>query len=841
MRIIHISLSNFVGIYAAMELYDFEVSFDKVDKPIIQIYGPNKCGKTVLIHQLHPFSSINLNGDERNDLSLIIPGMVGVKKIVYDTEGEVYCITHTYSPTKSTHTVSSSIIHDGKELNPSGGVSVFNNLIEKLLGINKYIFQFVINGTQLMSFANRNYTQRKQLMNKAMGIDIYDKINRLATDDYRYINKLITSLNNTKEYLLSSYGSYENLSNLLKDKQSAYDMLTQSISTAKSKLDNLLGTISVIKQQNVSNELLEVNNQISLYENIISSIGSVDDSVYDKLVDEQIVLNNTLSELRNNRLNMMKDVDNLYAKKNEIENNIRVNQNTIADYNNMLSLSEELKNKIAGITIEIAVSSSANYLCNMLNLAQTVNSIGKEIISCLNEKHLKLLTEMVIRGIDVSAFLIKEGNILMDTDKEKSVISRIRSVINSIDGEYIDDDCPFVDRCIYRRTYNTLDTYFKSYQSVTASSFTQYDIEQFNHAYKNIQTIARLINTEISEELANSFDIETILLNLCNNKYCIDVAYIKMLIEETAKIEMRNRYINQLSNVDKSINDMKEIISNIKGETSDSSNSLQSQINTLQSQILEFDKSIYEMNNSLSVNENKRHSLSQIKNINIKELRKRYEKLNKLATTLSNSESEYNQLNYDYNVMSNNLVLVTNELETLSHANTQYMNTMIDIEKNLLSDNKYKVIAEATSSTKGKPVIAIRNEMENALLMTNRLLNVMYDGELEMLTPEIDENLFTLPFRSKCNISADIRYGSQSESSLLSLALSLSIASSLSTYNIPLIDEIDAYLDNDMRSGFIMMIQEIMSTLKMEQLFIISHNMLPDQYEHIVHVQNISI
>ena len=140
MKIIYIKLTNFSSIYAAKGLYEFELSFENVDKPIIQIYGKNRCGKTILMHQLHPFSSINLNGDERNDLSLIISGEVGIKNIVYDVNGEVYNITHTYTPTKNSHSVSSSLIHNGKELNPSGGVTVFNNLIEKIMGINKYIF-----------------------------------------------------------------------------------------------------------------------------------------------------------------------------------------------------------------------------------------------------------------------------------------------------------------------------------------------------------------------------------------------------------------------------------------------------------------------------------------------------------------------------------------------------------------------------------------------------------------------------------------------------------------------------------------------------------------------------
>ena len=136
MKINYIRLKNFVGVNAAMGLRDVEFNFESIDKPIIQIYGQNRCGKTVLIQQLHPFSNINLNGDERNDLALIIPGEVGMKQIIYEVDGEVYDITHTYQPTRSGHSISSSIMHNGKELNPSGGVTIFNSLIEKILGIN---------------------------------------------------------------------------------------------------------------------------------------------------------------------------------------------------------------------------------------------------------------------------------------------------------------------------------------------------------------------------------------------------------------------------------------------------------------------------------------------------------------------------------------------------------------------------------------------------------------------------------------------------------------------------------------------------------------------------------
>ena len=73
MKILYIKLENFIGVQAAMGVRNVYFDFTKIQKPIIQIYGKNRCGKTVLIQQLHPFSTINLNGDERADLALIIP------------------------------------------------------------------------------------------------------------------------------------------------------------------------------------------------------------------------------------------------------------------------------------------------------------------------------------------------------------------------------------------------------------------------------------------------------------------------------------------------------------------------------------------------------------------------------------------------------------------------------------------------------------------------------------------------------------------------------------------------------------------------------------------------
>ena len=838
MRITYIRLENFIGVHAAMGLKEVEFSFENIDKPIIQIYGHNRCGKTVLIQQLHPFSSISLNGDERSDLSLILPKEVGIKNIVYEVDGEVYNITHTYQPSKTSHTVSSSIVHNGEELNPSGGVTTFNSLIERILGINKYVFSFIINGTNLTSFGNMSTTQRKNLLNKAMGIDIYDKIHKMATDDYRYTNKIITSLNNTKEYILSTYGSYESLCALLKQKQDEFNVLTTQESNIEKRMNVLYGEMSAITNQHPDEEIVTVNNQLDTYERVVEVMGSYDPDMYDKLVQEQIKINNDLSTHKNERLMIRKDMDILYSKKNDIQNTIMQNRRAAADFENMIHMRDDLVNKIDNIGIEMHTDGSSSYYRSMIQPAQAINDICTEIVSCLNENHLKMFTEMVINGIDIAAFLMQEGSVLMDSEKEKSAVSRVRRMIEGVEGDFVDKECAY-GNCIYRKTHKMLETYFKSYQSSTSSQFTQYDLEQIEHAHKNVLTLKRLLNIEISVELKEMFNLNNIMLNVQNKKFGIDVAYIKYLMEEAAKNEQKLQYISQLDSVKASIENMEKLL--MPTDNADEAiKVIDDQITELNDKDTELSNIIDNETRLLDNNDRQRVLLSQVKHINVSDLTKRRIKLTTLINQLNEKRNEYNGLQYQINDIKIKINEVTIELKTISDAYNQYVNTVAEIDKHDSVNGRYKVIAEATSSTKGKPVLAIRDIVENALSLTNRLLDIMYDGEIELLDPVIDESSFTLPFRCGSHTSSDIRYGSQSESTLLSLALEMSLSASLSQYNVCLIDETDAYLDPMMHSSYLMMLQEMMATLKMEQLFLISHSVQPGQYDHIVHTIDLS-
>jgi DNA repair exonuclease SbcCD ATPase subunit len=343
---------------------------------------------------------------------------------------------------------------------------------------------------------------------------------------------------------------------------------------------------------------------------------------------------------------------------------------------------------------------------------------------------------------------MKEGSVLMDSEKEKSTISRIRHMLSNIDGE--DFNCKY-ENCLYKNTYTTLSQYFKSYESVTDGKFTQYDLEQFEHAYKNYQTIIRLIRIEIPDDLTYDFSIQSIMTRLRNMSEGIDVNRIKQLAHIATQIELRKQYIQQLSDVDKSIHNMETLSLKTNNDPDKMLQELNQQLQQIQSKISEHDKQIEDIQKLLQINESKRLQLSSIKSMNIKDLQSRYQKLSKQQQTLQQSMTEYQSCMTQYQQTMLQLQSVTTQLQTLQDANKQYITTVREIDRHQLQDQRYKIIAEATSPTKGKPVSAIKDKMYQALLIANRLLNVMYDGEIELLTPTIDETMFTLPFRCGIN------------------------------------------------------------------------------------------
>lgn len=830
LRIKSIRLINFSSIFACRNLKEVYYEFNSNGKTINQICGPNRSGKTVLIQQLHPFSSINLSGDERSDLQLIIPGETGVKEIIYEVDDKEYVINHTYKPTGKSHSVISSLTCNGSELNSSGGVNTFNSLIEKIFGLNRYTFQFTINGTQLNSLSNMNATQRKTLLNKALGVDIYDKIHKLATADHRYVSKTITSLNNTKEFVLKKYGSYEVLQKMLSEKQNEVDSVDKELFKLKTEMDILQGSIIAIEEQHPYEEL---SRHEEIMQNILlvsEQIGSYDDKTYMRLSDESIELNKQLEQIKSKYQMLIMEADNYEEKKDNINSTMMKSKQMKDDYDNMIAMKKRLEYDISCINTNRVLSSSSEYYRNQMTLAQTINSISREISSTLNDNLLSMIVDMMVNHLDIPSFLVQETAKLMDGEKEKQSMNRLNSILSNVQGDIPNCDN---DNCLYRNIYDRLQVYFKSYQATSNSKITLDDLENIDHCWKNITSIKRLINNEYPEELKNVFNIDNIMLNIKQSKWGIDIDYMKSLYEDAVHNEERISLIQRLENVKSSISTIESVMVDTEDPTS-AINDINEKLRKINEQRESLLRERNELESKLLINDKHRGIVSRLNGVHVGDVRGIISKLKETIERLHNLQNKQSEMRDKYNQLSINQSNLRRELESLQTDDTQCKQTMNELISNKDKDNQYKMISDATSSTKGLPVVMIHNTLEESIKIANHLLNVIYEGSVHLNEVEISESALNIPFTHDLITSNDIRYGSQSESTIFALVLALALTTQLTNYNIILIDEIDAYLDHEFKDKFILMLDEVSKLLKFDQLFVISHNINTDQFENII-------
>ena len=68
------------------------------------------------------------------------------------------------------------------------------------------------------------------------------------------------------------------------------------------------------------------------------------------------------------------------------------------------------------------------------------------------------------------------------------------------------------------------------------------------------------MNTDVPMELTEHFKLTNILLNVQAKQVGIDVSYITYLMEEAKKNELRIQYVSQLTDINASIDRMKNVI-----------------------------------------------------------------------------------------------------------------------------------------------------------------------------------------------------------------------------------------------------------------------------------------
>ena len=828
MKVTYIKLKNVAGVYVGLNKTELEIDFKNSINKIVAIVGRNGCSKSVLISSLTPFAS-QTSVDERSTLSYILQHKDGYKEIHYQDGKDEYIIKHYWKATKETHSVKSYFMKNGEELNENGNVTSFNSLVEIHFGLTQEMMRLIRIGTNVNSFITLTPAKRKEYIGKLIEeIDMYLKIYKKITEDIRVVKTLMQA-NNTNLYnchISDPLMENEKLAELVKEIKE-YEKQRDVIISKLSNIDSLMKDNDINelrrKQQEAESSIREFEKvEEDIKENGLGGV-TMDDlmKLRSKYSDMKIDTQSKINSYRITIDSILKNIERLELTVKKITSD--------NDIQSLVSTIETLREEIDKIPAIVKNYKSTGVTYNegreVLHKLQAYNQTSKMIYT-LGDKSLNLFIKLKRDKRSVETWL-KEQNIKASNHINSSDLELLLNKLFE-DDMMVSPICStdLFTQCPYYRFHEIIGDEKRKVDEESVDAETLHCINIINNNFDQILNGLDLYHAmKIPQTLKSQFNEKKLIDRLDKHQPFFDLAefeeYLSLLNDWELYVQTKEKLIqfeHQLivykkAGVDSQVDEIQK--------QQDQMKYYKDQIILLQEDLEKAQAKLEKIDESISIvtkyNDGKKYK---------KMFESTLESTNKILEPLENAANEKRELEFSLTQISNVIDLSRQNHKQLESKIAEY-DRLVKEGRNL--SKKYhdlSIIQESVSTKKGIPVYYMKRYLTKIQRLANELLSIIYDEDFMLGAFNVTPDTFEVPYIKNGRKIPDIKYASQSEVALSTMALSFALASNASTsYNILLVDELDAGLDEANRSAFLKMLYMQIEKLNAEQVFIISHNL----------------
>lgn len=849
MKITYLRLKNYAGIFAAMKKKDVEYQFSKMKNRIVLLIGGNGSGKTTILSTLHPFAYPG-SMDIRNGSGLILSGEQGMKEIHYDKDGQEIKIKHVYTPTTTGHSVKSFISIDGEEKNPNGNVTSFVTMVETFLDIEQDYLKLTRLGANVTGLINMKSTERKGFTSSMLAdVDVYTGFYKKINSDTRELKTLLKSLSDKLAKLNIKDVEMEikeitSMKNKLSELEELRERKNTSLGIISYRINELSPKDSTFKEllTSLNKEYSNCTHMLNRIEKELSTIIITDnkeevEKAFKKVYEAKLILSEKINQT-------IESIDKCFKKKQDYDIQL-MHMNDSESLESLNSTRNKLKTKIDSIKNlpKINVTISKSELLTLLSLAQEVERVLGNL-SAFDDEMILSTYSMIKDNRNIDNYVYSNVNKidmkLAKIDRELIEYSDMQKTDTDITVLYeLYDNC---SKCPYYQMSKKKDVN-KAMTSANALKMQKMSLLKKREEYLSIN----LIRDYILGVIKSISSYETIIKQLSYNPFTInsilrtkniDTTYISDAIEYCELQEELSSLTLDLYKIESEISNISSTesiksITMLSDEVTKELTELETKLTVMTNEKVELDDTTNRLENILSIitrNE------QLIKDKEVYSTRK--QELDEAINSMKQKEEEVSQLKssavdiqIEINTYTKNIKAIQEYLQTKQYNLQQYEE--LTEESNVLND-KYEelsILREALSSNKGIPLLFIQLYLKNTRILANKLLQNVFEGDLEISEFIINEKEFKIPYTRHGIEVSDVVYASQGESSFLSIALSFALMQqSLKSYNVMLLDEIDATLDQSNRNTFISILEQQLEEIGCEQVFMITHNNVFDNY-----------
>jgi DNA repair exonuclease SbcCD ATPase subunit len=828
MKVTYLKLENVAGVEVGLNKSVLEISFEKSKNRIVSLIGRNGSAKTTILSSITPFANVT-SLDERSTLSYITPHKNGYKEIHYQNGDDVYIIKHYFKANKDTHSVKSYFMLNGEELNPNGNVSSFNSLVEIHFGLTQEMMRLVRIGSNVNSFITLTPARRKEYIGKLIKeIETYLGIYKKINDDIRIV-KTMMQANNTNLYnchiddIVVAQDQLDKYHREITENEKERDKIISKISKLKSLIaDNDINDLRR-KKLEAENSLQELKSLESTIESRCLQNTSVDDliSKRNKISDQKINCQSRINSFRLMIDTILNNIENLEITIKKITSN-----NDIQSLVNMIGvLKSDINATPPSVKSFIPIGSTSTEVQDVLSKLNSYNQISKMIYS-LGNRPVNVYIKLRRDCITVDKWLKDQAL----RSSSKMNYADIQSMIDKIfaDDTIITPNCDteYIE-CPYYRIATTLD------EVKTELSKEVYDDETLRY----IEIISTNIDSMMNEldyikdrvKLPDAvYDTmrESLILDRVDKKIpFFDLSFLQEHLSLLREYEIYKNNCDKLKQYEYQLSVYKQAgINNYMEDINkqkESKANYENQISQISQELKGIDAQLAGIDSDIGIvtkyNESKKY---------VKIFESTVSSTNKILEPLENANNEKMELNFRLQQINNLIASYRNSYRELDMKIVEYKR-LVDEGAKLSKKNKdLSIILDSVSTKKGIPVFYMKKYLKKIQKLSNRLLELIYDDDFKLASFNVTPETFEVPYVKNGRKIPDIKYASQSEVALATMALSFALANNASgAYNILLLDEIDGGLDDANRGAFLKMLYMQMDALNAEQVFIISHNM----------------
>ena len=832
MYIKEIYLENFSNIKTGLNQNYLRIDFSEREHRICVLKGSNGKGKTSLLSYLTPFATLG-NLDVRDRHNLILKDKVGKKRItIVDNDGNIIEIYHVYTPVKDkNHTIKSYISLNGEELNDNGNSNSFKELVKIHLGLDIDYLKLLRLGDNVNNLIKQLSTERKNFMSKILDdvnvwLKLYNKVNADARDLKNIISHLVDKVNKLNIPDIDKYldeieslsdrlcSLNNNLNDYTNEKAVISDRISQlgDISEIKKELRSLKNKLNKFNERDEIESVEEIDKKLLNYTKQQGFLLGEIDSLKNKYDESLVNLDSTIIELTKVKHELANDTS--YELINSLENSIT----------EMRSRLDTIIKNLDGYETSISKEDYDNFVVEIKNYQKLLNmtyEFGKEPV----KEAVKLITEKA----DVYEYMAK-GYLLNEPNDEKSYLDKL------ID-KYKNVVVPCESECILKELLSDvlLPLKIKRGPDDIKKDREFYDsvrtcYTNITHVLDSLKSLTYIID-KLPDKIKGRFDTKKIMESISNCGYIYKesdinnfMAYITensnklKLIDEINTTKVKLEYTKSTSNVTLLENEI-DRLEKLKETYTTDIDTFKESLSAKKDELASVNETIELYNDlrAVSVSKDEMESSKKEYENMLASYDEYNERFQQLSINIHSIEVEINNLNKTINDMK--------------YRATQYESNISDLAKLKKKYTDISMLKKAYSTKSGIPLDHIKLYLTDTRQLANEMLNIVYDGDIQLEEFDLTENEFNIPFYNKGVVIPDIRYASQGESSFLSIAISFALSyQNLTDYNIPLLDEADSNLDSSNRMKFINVIEHFMDIINCEQLFIITHNDMFSQY-----------